>query len=211
MAKHRLIQRSAIFLFHLNVLILVSCNSANNEKQSSDSTSNEKALSSGSSQDAQALHLSGKFDTLYTTKDKFLALPDDNADVVFSYTFERSTIGDKLTMHGWSLKGSSGRNFEDEAELKLSNGNPVDTIDYGPGSYFGNVVLNRHVVKDISDQLRGTGGYIYVGFAPLKDPVRNHIKYRIFLSTVEPINKLIKENVKELAESFANPSPPRNR
>ena len=208
MAKHRLIQRSAIFLLGLNVLILISCNSATDQNKSSDSTNNA-TNSVTKNQPSPAFNLDGKYDTLYATKAKFVALP--KLKLVFSFSFERGSISDELTMHGWSLKSGGPHNFpQGIPDLSLARGNPDINLNYGPGSYFGNVVLEKQAVMDIQTELESGKGFEYVGFSPKKDTL-THIKYAIFLSKKEPIQKLVPGDIMQLANTYANPSPPRNQ
>ncbi|MEO6404805.1 MAG: hypothetical protein ABIY51_14305, partial [Ferruginibacter sp.] len=88
-------------------------------------------------------------------------------------------------------------------DVILQKGHKDATLTYGPGKYFGNLVLNdvNKIQKLITDN-----GYSYVIFAP--QYYNNHVSYKIFLSMeahlLEPKTMAIVPTGDD-----ANPSPPK--
>lgn len=140
---------------------------------------------------------SGKLDTLWADSLAFTKVP--NGKTVFAFTFGNK---DTLTLHGWDAKGLLQNGFDSIPDIRLIKGK-ASNLTYGPGTYFGNVILND--VKEIKKLLKKENAQ-YVLFAPQK--IGEHISYEIFLSKEDP------NNLKTLfapidTKLYANPSPPR--
>jgi hypothetical protein len=144
--------------------------------------------------------ISGKLDVLWIDSVGFDTLP--NRKLVFSFTFGKL---DTLTIHGWAVKRGIGRDFYDKPIIRLLKG-PPSKWDYGPGTYFGNLVLTKKDVKLIRKALRKGGKS--VAFLPKKEG--EHVRYEIGISSdapplAEKIDAIVATN------AIANPSPPKNR
>jgi hypothetical protein len=185
-------------------LIATSCNDnspKNPEDEPTDAVKRDSsAILSPTASPTQQL-VAGKLDTLFIDAAGFDTLRKKK--IVFSFTFGQ---GDTLTMHGWTFKGGLGRDFDDPPNIRLLKGLPSG-YSYGPGTYFGDLVLSQADVISIKKVLSDSSG-THVLFAPFL--TGNHIHYRIFVSRENPLIP-DKQQAAIPTNTVANPSPPKNQ
>jgi hypothetical protein len=141
---------------------------------------------------------SGYLDTLAIDRAPF-DLINGNRTVFFSFVFKTA---DTLTLHGWIQKGN---NFDSLPNLKLTN-RGATTASYGPGTYFGNIVIRPDDFGDIKNALIDNR-MKYVLFVPRKDG--NNILYDILVTSDDPTNP-VSILVTTDTGADGNPSPPKN-
>jgi hypothetical protein len=179
------------------ILGMMACNTNETKTPSADSSSADTA------KDTAAIVrriTTGVLDTLWVDSLAFAKLPAGK--LVFQYYVESA---DALTLHGWSVKTFGG--FETPPNIKLTTGRP-SSLNYGPGSYFGDLVLKNAEINKIQKALKDNKSQ-FVLFAPKMDGV--HIKYEIFVGKDDPgfANKDFLFAPKPTG-LIANPSPPRS-
>jgi hypothetical protein len=185
-------------LFLLVFFYLAACNQESDKQKEQPTVSSSDTIKNKAGE-PEVMTIAGKLDTLWVSMAQFDALPDKK--VVFLFTFgERDT----LTMHGWTLKRNGGDEYDDPPNIKLLKGK-AGPYSYGPGTYFGNLVLTD--INKIKKQL-GAGGASYVLFAPEKDG--QHVRYKVFGSREDPT---LADKILALIPTSgeANPSPPKSR
>ena len=189
MSSHQPIRFPLLFLSIL--ALITACNNATQENRSTEKDSatqmkNAKALAGG------------KLYVLAVDSASFAKLP--NKKVVFVMTFRQN---DTLTLHGWvQVKDSM---FGDYPDIELKEYKP-DSLDYGSGMYYGNVVLQNGGVRDIKKALKDSAAQTVL-FTP-KLVLGNHIGYDI---TVCKGNVIAGEKASSISQTIAgaNPSPPK--
>lgn len=158
-------------------------------------------------------NLSGTLDTLFIDSAHFeqLGRPPGNND----WTFFRFYIDSSnyLTLAGWSANNGRG-NFHGNNPTIPATPNIIllkstqSTIKFGPGNFFGNLVLRAGQLRAIQLLLRSTHSKSVL-FAPLSPADNNNqITYSIILSDKTSADRYSK-NVVATGVSL-NPSPPRN-
>lgn len=177
-----------VIVFLFAVLLLSACNSNTEEKKDSDEVTIAPPKTD--------MLTSGLLDTLYIEKSAFLNL-QGNPKLIYSFVF---TSPDTLTLHGWIDKAP----FDSLPNMKLKYFNRSLLDSYGPGTYFGNVVLRANETGKIKQAL--TQAMNFVLFAPKL--LGNNIKYEILVT-----DKLRDAKAAILVVSatgaVANPSPPK--
>ncbi len=153
-----------------------------------------------SNNEAAVAAISGKLDTLWADTSAFRKLPAGKTVFVF-------TIGgkDTLTLHGWNAKGANDDTFLDNPDIRLLKGKP-SILAYGPGTYLGNVILQKDDLRIIKDFI-STNRYKYVVFAP-KKIIGEHFGYEISVTNNDLTNKMTLITLTATAIT-ANPSPPK--
>jgi hypothetical protein len=162
--------------------------------------------------DNKAGILTGSLDTLWIDATTFLALGNGNQRrdwTIFRYYLDNSN---SITLAGWSANNGNGQFHGNNApppspSIVLLKGNP-SSIKYGPGDYFGNLILRPVQIARIKTLINSTNSNSVL-FAPADPALNNHqITYTIFLSGSK--NKEdISANLVPTYEGL-NPSPPRN-
>ena len=139
----------------------------------------------------------GILDTLWITAANFKLLNTNKALFIFYFG-----TNDTVTVHGWKDKGGVDP-FSTSPDIRLLKGYADAVLTYGPGTYFGNLVLKNinQLIKKIDDNQAS-----YVLFAPQK--TNNHVSYKIFLSK-EPHMITPKTMALIPTGDEANPSPPK--
>ena len=190
---HRYFKLLSYSLFFLSTIIfLASCNDDKGKKEDDNSAIVEKGPHTASL-------TPGVLDVLWTDSTTFNTIPN-GSKLVFSFVFK---INDTLTLGGWIDK----KPFDDYPNIVLTKGYPVAGVEYGYGTYFGDVVLQQNDVNAIKHDIRGT--YKYILFNPEKYKT-NSIQYKITYSNVEPIMMQANAHVMPPADIYANPSPPKD-
>lgn len=185
-------------LFFIIIFLLAGCNSGV-EKNTSTSTTNTDTIitpAAAATPPAAAL-LSGKLDTLWTTATEFKNLNKSKAFFIFNFGND-----DTITLDGWKDKGGANP-FNTAPDVRFLKGKPDGLLTYGPGTYFGNLVIKDvgKIQKIIRDSLA-----THVLFAPYKSG--NHVYYKIFVSK-DPHMMVPKTYALIPANNDANPSPPK--
>lgn len=200
----------SLLIASLITLLFMSCNNGTTTHEV------QQALKSSDSipplKPAAVTAIAGYMDTLYMERETFLKLKDKR--LVLKYYVNAQGA---LTLHGWQTKRDISNDEYDPKELELSNGNPSLENPYGPGSFFGGVVLKKRQITDIKDSITSPVNtqMNYVIFAPQKDPDHmGHFMYVIMLANYEPL-KIKSDMQKDMlapktTNIIANPSPPRN-
>lgn len=185
-------------VFVLTLLTGASCNDNSSEKNSAENTDTSTSTNIvTTSPQSAAASFTGTLDTLWTDSLSFTKMDKDKA--VFAFYTGGS---DTLTLHGWKAKGIFQTEYNGVPDIKLLKGR-AGPLSYGPGSYFGNVILKD--VKDIKKLLDKEHAK-YILFAPQK--IDGHIWYKIFLGNDDPTALLKMFNL--IATTYeANPSPPK--
>ena len=181
------------------ILLFAACNSNNTSRVNTDSPT---ATSNDSPRTALAapLAIEGTLDTLWVDSGTFSNLP--KGKLVLQYLIEPSNA---VTLKGWSVKGANG--FDPPPNIKLVHGRSSG-IKFGPGNYFGDLVLKGDEVKKIKKDITDNKSK-YVLFAPQMSG--SHIQYEIFITSDNP-GSLVKEFLVAPKPTgfIANPSPPRS-
>ncbi len=159
---------------------------------------NQNMITSGSEYNP----IRGRLDTLWTDSTTFRALK--NGVVFRFYAFN----SDSITLHGWENDTDL---FKDEPTIKLNMGGKSG-VQFGTGSYFGNLVFRRDEIRRIKRIIKDR--FKYVLFIPHdpNDPMQEtgQITYDIAVSNDDPSkSKLIPLTV-TFTKLSLNPSPPRN-
>jgi len=138
---------------------------------------------------------------LWTDRVAFDAL--ESKKLVFRFVFGQS---DSLTMHGWTSKGSSGKEFDSIPNYQLLVGIP--TLErYGDGVYLGNEILPKDSIVNIKNKLTSTGAH-YVIFEPYV--IGKNLAYHVLVSDIKPVEEFDKNRMTTTTGSGTNPSPPKN-
>jgi hypothetical protein len=181
------------------VLLLNSCNRNDAAPVKADEqNTTKKTAMKDAGKDAKLL--SGNLDTLWINAPTFVAL---NPKLTFRF-YDTINV---FTLHGWLGNSNSYNNRP--PDVRLSIGRKSD-VQFGSGSYFGNLVLNAQSLNKIQ-KLVAANHSAYILFAP-QDPATNNgqVIYKIFLTNDDPgISTLVTINMIPTDE-FTNPSPPRN-
>lgn len=142
--------------------------------------------------------LTGTLDVLYIERKAFDDL-DRGSKIVYCHTF---ATDEKVHLDGWLLDGNRFPNTS--PTMKLKNGSSSG-INYGPGFYFGNVVLHASGFIKIKNALDANAKLKFVIFSP-KIVNSYHIGYDIYVQETNAFT-----NASGLvAVTDVNPSPPRN-
>ncbi len=194
MAKHFILKKyPLIFLFSI-----LSGGCINTDKKLEPAITEEGKVMNIAITAPAVASFGGYLDTLWTDSLSFSNLPEGKE--VFVFTFRDK---DTLTLHGWDAKGLFNTGFDSIPDIRLYKGRPSN-LNYGSGTYFGNVILND--AKKIKKILKKENAQ-YVLFAPKK--LGEHISYEILVGKENPI-ALIKKMIVIPTNVTANPSPPKN-
>ena len=194
--------KSICFFFPI-FLILSSCNSDDTTTTSTNTPSTTNTPSSTDVSPATAVAekpaaLAGTLDVLYIERKAF----DDinrGSKLVYCHTF---ATDEKVHLDGWLLDGNRFPNAS--PTMKLKNGSSSG-INYGPGFYFGNVVLHANGFNKIKDALNANPKLNFVIFSP-KIVNSYHIGYDIYVQETSGFTN----SGGLLAVTDVNPSPPKN-
>lgn len=182
---------------------LFSCKNddKNSRKEESAIPRDSNTAQVASTATTQPAFIGGKLDTLFVERKTFENVP--NGKLVFSFTF---TASGQLTLHGWHAINSGGTRFNPKPSLELENGS-TSSLSYGPGTYFGNVVLQQNQRVAIEKKLAGLNAN-YVVFVP-QQIESNNIGYKIYVSSTKPLMAMGVMALDPTGED-ANPSPPKS-
>jgi hypothetical protein len=189
------------------ILFFTSCNENKSSEANTDTADSiTKTTMPG---DNKTGILTGSLDTLIIDSASFAALgkpPNPGNWTIFRYYITSSNY---ITLAGWSANNSNGQYHGNNApppspNIVLAIDNP-SSIQYGPGNYFGNLILRPNQLTQIQRLLDSTHSKSVL-FAPFVD--NNQITYRIYLSDKTTAKKF-SVNVLPTGQDL-NPSPPRN-
>lgn len=192
------------------IFFIVSCNENKSSEAKTDSV--ESTTTTTMPGDNKAGILTGSLDTLWIDATTFLALGNGNQRrdwTIFRYYIDSSN---SITLAGWSANNGNGQFHGNNApppspNIILLKGNP-SSIKYGPGDYFGNLILRPAQINNIKSLINSTKSNSVL-FAPSNPALNNHqITYTIFLSGSKNKND-VSFNLVPTNEGL-NPSPPRN-
>lgn len=173
--------------------LIVSCSNGGDDKKAADE-------SGAVGKDVHTSSLTpGVLDVLWTDSTAFNTIPN-GSKLIFSFVFK---MNDTLTLGGWVEK----KPYDDYPNIVLTKGKAVAGVEYGYGTYFGDVVLQQSDVNAIKQDIKGT--YKYILFTPEKYKT-NSIQYKISYSNVEPSLMEASAQVMPPANIYANPSPPKD-
>jgi hypothetical protein len=199
--------KKLFFVKKYTVLLLMTgflSSGCNNPSDNGDSAEQAKAADSvetaAEPASTAAALLSGTLDSLWVDSLTFTKLGNNPA--VFSFY-----VGglDTLTLHGWAGKGICKTSYTPYPDITLYKGKP-SPASYGPGTYLGNVILDKNSVKNIIKVLKDSAAQ-YVLFAPQRSGA--YINYKIYLSKEYP-TILVKTRAIIDPNASTNPSPPKN-
>jgi hypothetical protein len=198
MTKHFFFKKYYV-IFLLPLFILGGCN---NDKETDKTNTAEPVTSETTSTETAAAPIAagltgGKLDTLWITAPEFKLLNTNKALFIFYF----GTM-DTVSIHGWKDKGGADP-FNTDPDIKLLKGHPDAVLTYGPGTYFGNLVLKN--VNQLINKINNNQA-THVIFAPKK--LGDHVYYDIFLSK-EPHLLSPKPFALIPTGDVANPSPPK--
>ena len=183
-------------LFCIALMLLVGCN---NDKGTDKGTAANPATGDTGKTTAKSLApviaglSSGVLDTLVISATEFLKLDRNKALFIFYF----GTL-DTISLSGWKDKSGT---FNTPPDVRFIKGNPT-AIPYGPGTYFGNLVLKN--VNQLRTRIN-TNGATEVIFVPYKSG--DHVSYRIFLREPDSLKVGIL-SINPTGDE-ANPSPPK--
>ncbi len=211
MRKILLLKRPVLF-FVLIVLFLAACNNENSSQAKTD-TLNTMTNTISTSVPAKTNFFTGYLDTLVIDSAHFQLLgkpPLRGNWTIFRFYIDSSNY---LTLGGWAANNGNGNFHPNNApppsspDVILMKAN-ASVRQYGPGNYFGNLILRPNQLNHIQQLLRSTHSKSVL-FAPA-DPALNlnQITYNIILS-----DKVYEKDVfatYTLTGETLNPSPPRN-
>lgn len=184
-----------IFLLMI-VISIISCNSAVSDKTTptKDSTANNSTSNVTNS-------ITGTLDTLWVDSLQFVNLK--NNKIVFSFLVGKAN---NIILSGWNAKGLICKNsYDSTPALTLSQGNVASGVNFGSGTYFGNVLLTD--INKIQKSLKKEPLAPYVLFAPSISS--GHITYKIlFGQELQSINNTKKSFAVTDPGFDANPTPP---
>jgi hypothetical protein len=178
--------------FLLGIFLIGACNDDNTKDGN---TNSSPSTDEGPPRVVKAGLTGGTLDALYTDSAAFNKLKHK---VVFSFVFRGDDI---LTLDGWEDKNP----FDPDPNIELYQGYAVTGVNYGLGTYFGDVVLGADDVNQIKREIKNK--YKYVLFTPNTTDVPNHIRYKISYSNIKP--EKVETLILPATELYANPSPPR--
>ena len=142
-------------------------------------------------------------DTLFVDATPFKNLGASNTKKITFRFF--ITDKDSLTLHGW-FNQSSSSTYGTPPDLKLMN-RKKSAIQFGAGSYFGNLVLYKDDLKTIRKKARDNES-MFVVFVPAAPSVNGgQINYDIHVSDK---TGTFTKNALIPTGTQTNPSPPRN-
>lgn len=183
-------------LFFAALFILGGCN--NDKDTAAEPATGDTVSAARAAAPPPAAGLTGGIlDTLWITATDFKQLNTNKALFVFYFGNQ-----DTIALNGWKDKGGANP-FNPTPDVRLLKGHADAVLTYGPGTYFGNLVLknvNQLITKIDANQAT------QVIFAPYK--IGDHVYYKIFLSK-EPHMKTPKEFALISTGDIANPSPPK--
>jgi hypothetical protein len=146
----------------------------------------------------------GKLNSLWTEDTLFRKL--DKKKVVFAFNFADTN---NVLMDGWYLRKGKNSGVEDTFDLapdiQLKKGILTDTL-YGPGTYFGNVVLQKKDIKRIIYVLDSTK-FTKVIFYP--EISHLHIGYKVYVGNNQYEKDVSSAVAVKPTNVVANPSPPK--
>lgn len=178
------------------LILVASCNNGDGGKKDKDDSVTE------TSEPPKAALFGGFYDTLYVDRVAFTTLAD-SSKIIFKNTFQAN---DALTLHGWVAK--PGNTFDVLPYIKFLNSRKGN-ITYGPGTYFGNIVLHKRQFQKIKDKLLSNPTAQYVLFAPTVSGT--DFFYKAYITKDNPATL---ESITILAliqtGAEANPSPPKD-
>lgn len=185
---------------HFFIVLLLSAG-CNNDKEADNAATPEpvKTAESASQPPPVTAGLTaGILDTLWITATDFKKLDKNKALFIFYFGNQ-----DTVSLNGWKDKGGSNQ-FNTNPDVRLTKGRPDQVLTYGPGTYFGNLVLTD--VNQLINKINSSNA-VEVIFAPQK--LGSHVYYKIYLST-EP--HMVTPKIMPLIDpnAEANPSPPKN-
>lgn len=160
---------------------------------------------------AGTITLSNYLDTLFVDSSDFVKL-DSTKRTVFEFRiggFDSLTMGDTLTMDGWTAPLLTQNPFSDDPNIRLLKGSTDSSQTLGPGTYLGNQVFHKNQVKNIQDLLAFKHAP-YVLFVPNK--YKGHVYYDIYLGFDNPrAHPLIPFTTPPVnTNQSSNPSPPKS-
>lgn len=158
-------------------------------------------------------NISGYLDTLFIDSARFQQLglpPGNNNWTIFRFYIDSSSY---ITLAGWSANNGRG-NFHGNNQSIPAVPNIIllkstqSTLKFGPGNFFGNLVLRPNQLTTIQNLLRSTNSKSVL-FAPQPPSDNNNqITYAVILSD-KTTPKQFSTNVVTTGVTL-NPSPPRN-
>ena len=197
--------RSLPFLIVI-IFFIASCKENKSSEAKSDATdSTAKTMMPGDNKEGI---FTGSLDILKIDSASFAKLGTEKPRknwTIFRYYIDNSNA---ITLAGWSATNGGGQFHGSGApfpapNIVLTKGDP-SPVKYGPGDYFGNLVLRPKQLDSIQLKLKLIGSKSVL-FVPV---INDHqITYKIFLSG--PGKSDISINVIPTDEEL-NPSPPRN-
>ena len=199
MMKKIFLLNEPVLCFMALVLLLTSCNRNDSSPAKADELDIVKKMAM-KGENKEELKLSGSLDTLWIEASAFASLNP-------KLTFRFYVTSDAFTLHGWIGNSNSYNNRPPDVRLSVGR---ESTVQFGSGSYFGNLVLNAQSLNKIQKLIRDTHA-VYLLFAP-QDPAANggQVVYNIFLTNEDPkAPTFFSINLVPTGE-FTNPSPPRN-
>jgi hypothetical protein len=196
---------------HFYLIAMIFCIASCKENKSSEAKNDtvDSTTKTTMPGDNKAVILTGSLDTLLIDSASFAALgkpPNPGNWTIFRYYINNSNF---ITLAGWSANNINGQYHGNNAPppsptIVLSIDNP-SSIKYGPGNYFGNLILRPGQLNIIQGLLSSTHSKSVL-FAPFID--NNQITYKIYLSDKKTA-KNISVNIVPTGQDL-NPSPPRN-
>ncbi|MEO7266351.1 MAG: hypothetical protein ABIW38_15650 [Ferruginibacter sp.] len=177
-------------------LLLSACNNGKDKEVTATNSTSDSSIVMPTPPTTYGLS-TGMLDTLWITAAEFANLDKNKANFIFYF----GTM-DTITVHGWKDKGGPTP-FNATPDVKLIKGKKDATLSYGPGTYFGNLVLLdvNKLQKLIQDS-----AYNFVIFAPKK--LSSHVYYKVYLSK-EAHTLDYKTMAIVPSGDDANPSPPK--
>jgi hypothetical protein len=190
------------------ILFFASCNENKSSEAKTDTV--DPTAKTPMPGDNKAGILTGSLDTLWIDATTFLSLGSPGGNwTIFRYYLDNSN---SITLAGWSANNGNGQFHGNNApppspNIILLKGNP-SSIKYGPGDYFGNLILRPAQLAHIKSLINSTNSSSVL-FAPANPALNNHqITYTVFLSGSKS-KEDISVNLVPTNEGL-NPSPPRN-
>ena len=190
------ISKISLLLFSVLVFLFTACDSAKDEKDTTAPATDVSREATEPSVSPMRL-TPGKLDTLWIAAADFKKLDKNKANFIFYFG-----TNDTITVHGWKDKGGADP-YNTPPDVQFIKGNADTALTYGPGTYFGNLVLDR--VNIIRNKLI-SGNYSHIIFAPKK--IGNHVYYKIYFSDEPHVNPIGIMALYPALED-ANPSPPK--
>ena len=211
MRKTLLLKKSVLFFFVM-ILLFAACNNENSSPAKTESL-NITPNTSSTSVPTKTNLMTGYLDTLFIDSAHFELLgrpPLRGNWTIFRFYIDSSNY---LTLGGWAANNGNGIFHANNVpppsspDVILMKAN-ASIRQYGPGNYFGNLILRPNQLNHIQQLLRSTHSKSIL-FAPA-DPALNfnQITYNIILSD-KVYEKDVIATYTATGETL-NPSPPRN-